>query len=90
MQVTEDAYEKGDVLPDSGEFDQSNLRQIELSSKLVRYTILGLDPGELYTVELSTKTGNVHTRQPIRENIMTRDGFTSRVCHVLCRIVSEY
>ena len=72
VQMTKEAYEKGDVLPDSGEFDQSNLRQIELSSKLVRYTILGLDPGELYTVELSTKTGNVHTRQPIRENVMTR------------------
>ena len=67
VQVTSEAREKGEVRPDAGEFDQSNLRRIELSSKLVRYTILGLDPGELYTVELSTKTGSVHTRQPIRE-----------------------
>ena len=39
---------------------------------MVRYTILGLDPGELYTVELSTKTGSVPTRQPILENILTK------------------
>ncbi len=38
-------------------------RQMEnLSHKLTSYTILGLDPGELYAVELATKTGNVHTR----------------------------
>ena len=68
VQVTSEAREKGEVRPDAAEFDQSNLRRIELSSKLVRYTILGLDPGELYTVELGTKTGSVHTRQPIRDD----------------------
>ena len=48
-------------------------RRIEnLSSKLTKYTVLGLDPGECYSVELGTKTGNVCTRQCIQELIMTR------------------
>ena len=48
-------------------------RRIEnLSSKLTRYTVMGLDPGESYAVELGTKTGNVSTRQAISEHIMTR------------------
>ena len=48
-------------------------RRIEnLSSKLTRYTVMGLDPGESYSVELGTKTGNVYTRQAISEHVMTR------------------
>ena len=48
-------------------------RRIEnLSSKLTRYTVMGLDPGESYSVELGTKTGNVSTRQAILEHLMTR------------------
>lgn len=43
-----------------------------LSSKLTTYTILGLEPGESYQIELGTKTGNVTTRQSIRDIILTR------------------
>jgi hypothetical protein len=73
VQLTTRAYDTGIVLPDSSEFDQSNVRHIEnLSNKLTRYTILGLEPGEAYMIELGTKTGNVYTRQPINEIVMTR------------------
>ncbi|QQP57419.1 Uncharacterized protein FKW44_002400 [Caligus rogercresseyi] len=48
-------------------------RKIEnLSFKLNSYTILGLDPGELYKVELGTKTGNVNTRQSIKDSVLTK------------------
>jgi hypothetical protein len=57
---------------DLTELDRSNLRHIEISSKLTRYTVKGLDPGERYSVELGTKTGNVETRNKIKENVMTR------------------
>jgi len=43
-----------------------------LSSKLTTYTILGLEPGESYQIELGTKTGNVSTRQAIRDIILTK------------------
>ena len=43
-----------------------------LSSKLSTYTILGLEPGESYQIELGTKTGTVPTRQSIRDIILTR------------------
>lgn len=43
-----------------------------LSSKLTTYTILGLEPGESYQIELGTKTGNVCTRQSIRDIILTK------------------
>ena len=33
---------------------------------------MGLDPGDSYSVELGTKTGNVSTRQAISEHVMTR------------------
>ncbi|XP_071750062.1 receptor-type tyrosine-protein phosphatase beta-like [Lepeophtheirus salmonis] len=52
---------------------QRSTRKIEnLSFKLTSYTILGLDPGELYRVELGTKTGNVHTRQYIQDTLLTK------------------
>ena len=41
-------------------FDRSSKRQIEnLSHKLTRYTIMGLEPAEAYSVSLGTKTGQV-------------------------------
>lgn len=43
-----------------------------LSSKLTTYTILGLEPGESYQIELGTKTGNVSTRQSIKDIILTK------------------
>ena len=43
-----------------------------LSSKLTTYTILGLEPGESYKIELGTKTGTVTTRQSINDIILTR------------------
>jgi len=50
-----------------------NKRVMEnISSKLTTYTILGLDPGESYQIELGTKTGNVMTRQSITDIILTR------------------
>lgn len=49
-----------------------NVRNLQnLKWSLTSYTILGLDPGELYKVELKSKTGNVTCRSPIQENIMT-------------------
>nr|XP_040573152.1 uncharacterized protein LOC121122226 [Lepeophtheirus salmonis] len=52
---------------------QGPTRKIEnLSFKLTSYTILGLDPGELYRIELGTKTGNVHTRQYIQDTLLTK------------------
>uniref|UniRef100_A0A0K2UDL8 Protein tyrosine phosphatase, receptor type, J [Myotis lucifugus] n=1 Tax=Lepeophtheirus salmonis TaxID=72036 RepID=A0A0K2UDL8_LEPSM len=52
---------------------QKSARKIEnLSFKLTSYTILGLDPGELYRIELGTKTGNVHTRQFIQDTLLTK------------------
>ena len=54
-------------------FDKSSFRHIEsLSYKLTEYTILGLDPGEKYRIELGTKTGLETTRAPIAEVIMTK------------------
>ncbi len=50
-----------------------NVRLLDnLSSKLTTYTILGLDPGEKYRIELGTKTGRVATRQTIDDIILTR------------------
>ena len=43
-----------------------------ISSKLTTYTILGLEPGESYKIELGTKTGTVSTRQSIADLILTR------------------
>ena len=45
---------------------------IPLSNKLTTYTILGLDPGELYAIELGTKPGGVLTRQLIHDLILTK------------------
>jgi hypothetical protein len=46
-----------------------------ISSKLTTYTILGLEPGESYKIELGTKTGTVSTRQSIADLILTRNRF---------------
>ena len=51
---------------------ERNVRSIEISHKLTTYTILGLEPGEKYKIELKTKTGSVETRQPIIEEVLTR------------------
>lgn len=63
-----------ETLPDgSAYFDKSNLRHMEnLSAKLTEYTILGLDPGDKYKVQLGTKTGTVSTRQYIYDTVITR------------------
>ena len=42
-----------------------------LSYKLTTYTIMGLDPGDRFRVELGTVTGNVETRCPIEDVILT-------------------
>ncbi|TRY75203.1 hypothetical protein TCAL_00641 [Tigriopus californicus] len=61
------------VDPNLADYDMSNQRRIEnLSFKLTEYTILGLDPGDKYSVELGTKTGNVATRQTITDFVITR------------------
>lgn len=55
------------------ELTRQNIRIMEnISSKLTTYTILGLEPGECYKIELGTKTGNVSTRQSISDLILTR------------------
>ena len=52
---------------------RQNVRVMEnISSKLTTYTILGLEPGESYKIELGTKTGTVSTRQSIADLILTR------------------
>lgn len=50
-----------------------SFRHIEsLSYKLTEYTILGLEPGDRYRIELGTKTGTEATISPITEIIMTK------------------
>ena len=62
-----------DLLDGTNEVDRPSKRIMEnISSKLTTYTILGLDPGESYKVELGTKTGNVATRQSISDIVLTR------------------
>ena len=43
-----------------------------LRSNLESYTIMGLEPGERYIVELGTKTGSVHTKTPVQEYLITK------------------
>ena len=50
-----------------------SFRYIEsLSYKFTEYTILGLEPGDRYRIELGTKTGTEVTLSPITEIIMTK------------------
>ena len=51
-----------------------------LNNKLTSYTILGLQPGEQYAIELGTITGAVSTRQTIRDIIMTKPMPPDNVC----------
>ena len=44
----------------------------DLSSLITEYKITGLFPGEIYGIELKTKTGSRFTRKPILETIMTK------------------
>ena len=44
----------------------------DLSSLITDYKITGLFPGEIYGIELKTKTGSRFTRKPILETIMTK------------------
>ncbi len=54
-------------------FDLSGVRHVEnLSHKLTSFTVQGLDPGEMYSVELATKTGSVATRGAISDLVLTR------------------
>jgi hypothetical protein len=47
-----------DLLDGTAENTRQNVRVMEnISSKLTTYTILGLEPGESYKIELGTKTG---------------------------------
>lgn len=53
--------------------DEEHTRTMEnLSNKLTTYTIMGLEPGSKYRVELGTLTGHVSTRNPIEDVILTR------------------
>ena len=61
-----------DVKPKILERPPESMRRIDLSNKLREYTILGLEPGEKYKIELLTKTGSVPTRQKISDIILTR------------------
>lgn len=64
-----------DPLPAPDDLDDAaaHVRVMEnLSNKLTTYTILGLEPGEKYGIELCTKTGNVSTRNPIYDMILTK------------------
>lgn len=57
----------------SDSYHISSFRYIEsLSYKLTEYTILGLEPGDRYRIELGTKTGSETTLAPITETIMTK------------------
>ena len=48
-------------------------RKIEnLSHKLNTYTIMGLEPGDKYEIQLGTKTGEVESRQKISDIILTK------------------
>lgn len=61
-----------DLLGTFQNLPQSTMRIMDnLSYKLTTYTILGLEPGEKYRIELFTKTGNVTTRQSIQDIILT-------------------
>ena len=52
---------------------EENVRIMEnLSNKLTSYTIVGLEPGEKYALELATKTGAVPTNRPIYDLVLTR------------------
>jgi hypothetical protein len=63
-------FEQLDGTPEN---TRQNVRVMEnISSKLTTYTILGLEPGESYKIELGTKTGTVSTRQSIADLILTR------------------
>ena len=44
----------------------------ELSNLITDHKISGLSPGEIYGIELKTKTGGRFTRRPIYETIMTK------------------
>ena len=44
----------------------------DLSNLLTDYKITGLYPGEIYGIELKTKTGSRFTRKPIYETVMTK------------------
>ena len=44
----------------------------DLSSLITEYKITGLFPGEIYGIELKTKTGSRLTRKPILETVMTK------------------
>ena len=62
-----------DLLDGTPDNTRQNVRVMEnISSKLTTYTILGLEPGESYKIELGTKTGTVSTRQSISDLILTR------------------
>ena len=62
-----------DLLEVPTDYSRPSVRVMEnISSKLTTYTILGLEPGESYKIELGTKTGNVSTRQSITDLILTR------------------
>ncbi len=56
---------------DHEELTRPNIRVMDLSHKLTEYALLGLEPGEKYRIELSTKTGSVSTRQPIDDIVLT-------------------
>ena len=51
-----------------------------LSNRLTTYTILGLQPGEKYAIELGTITGEVYTRQSITDIVLTKPLPPCNVC----------
>ena len=88
--ATSQAEQMDDLVEDENKINSDNMtrpneRTMDLSHNLAEYTILGLDPGEKYKIELKTKTGNVCTRQVIDDVILTcplppKGNFNNTLC----------
>lgn len=79
---TLNSYFRGNSTENTSEEEvPATIRVVQnLSNKLTTYTILGLQPGEKYAIELGTITGEVATRQSIYDIILTRPMPPSNVC----------
>merc|ERR1719468_834212 len=62
--------------PNIGSFgdlsESEGMTRRDISSKVTNFIIHGLGPGEIYSVQLLTKTGDKETRQPIKEVVLTK------------------
>jgi len=52
--------------------DGPGMTRRDISSKVTNFVVHGLSPGEIYSVQLLTKTGDKETRQPIKEVVLTK------------------